>query len=370
MLGIFDASHIFIVIFNLYALYTVYYYAVIKGVNILKDMLFEFIIMLWVGMYLVVGFINGYSLYNIAIDVYRIIIFFIIILVFKNLNYKTLLECMPSNRFLYVFFVIISVFVLLLFSRFIIIGDIYPNFMDIHFLFPLSYFIAANFTALIAVSFAIILISGSRTVLLATTCLLLLLNIKKWHTWVFILIVGVILFFVYNWSDSSVIVYMPAIGKFNALFNALSSEQTNVFNIIKMAFPDRASEVISLYKEIRKDTFTMIFGLGPGLEYTWYDLQGGIYEVYHRGAHFSPIIIWAHYGLIFMMVLYLYLIYVLQKAIHIAWHSKDKMLRIFAIFNMSFFFTQFTLYSVFISFLYAISCGVLLRGNILTDKEG
>jgi hypothetical protein len=284
-------------------------------------------------------------------DVIMPIFFIAIISLFKNNNFS-----FDSRGFIFSIFFYFSIFILTI----IIAQNIqlsYNSLASIQIVFVLSYLLVFNiyFRALLLIIF--IFLSGKRGVFAGAFLSLGIFSHAKYKGlfYAFVLLVATFLMFL---NLDEVVSSMGILKKFN--YENFSNAD---IGYMEFFLGPRYYEVKGSMSNLLDNPLLFLTGNGSGFFY--YSEHPSEGYITRHNVHISPIGILTTYGAIYAIILYAYLIKVLFRAINKIQQSRNKWQVVWSLYFIAAFLNSFTVYSIFIDTLFAVSIGVILNKNTI-----
>jgi hypothetical protein len=286
----------------------------------------------------------NYSFKYVVTDLAMPIVFILVISLFRSVevNFKS-----KILKFSIWFYFIIFILTILIANN---IELSYYSIASIQIAFVFSYFLAKNQHLKVLLLFLFIFYSGKRGVFIGILASIFawVLNKKK-LTLLFLILTLLALYFFFN-EYIDILSTKGVFQKTNFIYD--DSER-----FFENFLGPRYYEIKGSLEHMIENPYLFISGNGIGFFYYQEHSSGGV--ISSHNVHFSPVGFLTTYGAPYTLALYYYLLKNLKKSIIAIKTSKDEFKIIFGLYFIAAFVNSFTVYSVFVDVLFAISIGVL-----------
>jgi len=159
---------------------------------------------------------------------------------------------------------------------------------------------------------------------------------------------------------------LGTVNKFLANYKVASAASDGSWiDMIFRMFDDRFSEIISALNVVSSSWLSIILGKGAGFEYEVHYPIRNVAPQLVRGVHFSPVGIYAQFGILGLVIIYSFFAKIVIRALKILHENSDSIFTLSAFFVIAYFIDSFTAFSIFLSPLFAICCGIVMNPTSL-----
>lgn len=248
----------------------------------------------------------------------------------------------------------------------------YLSITEIFFLLPLATLVLSKNLAFGAANFVLLLIGGRRGALLSAMIAAIPLVLRVRQKVFFNRILPAFAVVAVIGSMESVQETVMSFGTVEKTLGAINYNIEKVgengwLRVADRMFDDRIREVRAVVKEVDRSWLNTIFGMGAGYSYFVESEYFDVEVPWIRGVHFSPVGIYAYYGLAGLALVFAFLARVSKLAIHQYSYGNNPALLAHAYLCIGFIFNTLTAFAVFISPCFAISAGILANHQAVNN---